>query len=143
MIEENQLETPVEASDKEDQILSDQTSFGLESPLFAPKKKPKSLADMTPEELAAHKRKKLLMAVLVGVGIFLVLVIIMAVMLKRRTPGRVSPEASAEPESSQTLSPLEQKVETLRQDLRQADPTRQDTPFPPVDLTIELDEVKQ
>jgi hypothetical protein len=124
-------------------VTGDQTSFGLESPLFDQPKRRGFVEEMSPEEKARQKKKKIIIGLIAGGVAVFVLLVVIAAMFKPRGLQTTTPEASAEPQTNQELSPLEQKVETLRQELRAADPTREDIPFPPVDLEIELDPIKE
>ncbi len=132
-----------EDNDQDELVTDDQTQFGLESPLFTVPRKSKPESELTPEEITRQKRQRLLIGLGIGLLILLMVLVVVAALMKPRVSKTLTPDASSTPVPHQQLSPLEQKVDTLRKDLRLADPTRQDLPFPPVDLEIQLDTIKK
>lgn len=118
-----------------DQLIdTNQTEFSSVEPLFErPPVDPKTL-----EVKPAPKSQKVLMAVIGAVIVVFILIIILVIVMSRREMlPDILPEPSATP--STQLDPLRQQVHDLRAELEAADPTKQDLPFPPVNLDIFLD----
>lgn len=118
----------------------DQTRFSLEEPIF---ENEVVIQDETPQKIdeqdAKRKKKVVILATIGGfVLLFIALIVVLLVMRGRNgvveetTPETVIP-------IEQDTDPLEQRIDAARSLLREADPTRQDLSFPPVDLDIRLD----
>ncbi len=125
-----------------DEILSNQTQFAQEEPLFEVQKAVQS--QPTYDEVTDSKKKPKLL--IIGGGVFaLVLVLILAlVLLSKPKRIEVTKEVEASPSPKNTINhPLQQRVTNLQQELDLADPSEQSLVFPPVDMTITLDPVKQ
>ncbi len=122
-----------------------QTSFGLENPIFEqpPVHQLKPVAEVQsaqpqPSGPVSHKKK----LILIGSGVTLVLVLlVVALLLVSRQPDGTLPDNFffSPVEVDTTPTALEQRVEALKQELMEADPTKRDYPFPPVDMNIRLD----
>lgn len=77
---------------------------------------------------------------IIAFGAFFFLVIIALVWLSLNQPQSQPEQQIIEtaPGQEQQLSPLEQKIRNLQLQLRQADPTEKETPFPQVEAEIEV-----
>lgn len=116
------------------QIDTNQTEFSAVEPLFEkPPIDPKTL-----EPKPVSKSQKIIFFAIGGVVIFFILITILVVVMSRRQMlPDLLPEPTATP--SAQLDPLRQQVNELRAELDAADPTKQELPFPPVNLDIFLE----
>jgi hypothetical protein len=120
----------------QDQLVdTNQTEFSSVEPLF--EKPPVDPATLVPKP--APKSHRVLMFVIGGVVVVVLLIIVLVVLLSRRQMlPTLLPQPTPTP--STQLDPLRQEVVNLRTELEAADPTKQELPFPPVDLDIFLEQ---
>lgn len=73
--------------------------------------------------------------------VFLLILFIGLIILFSSRSEDVRPQPIAEPTPIpvEELSPLQLQIQRLREQLKEADPTKRDTPFPQVDLDIRID----
>lgn len=114
-------------------VTTDQTAFTFSEPLF---ESPPSLPQAPPEP--GHKPWYLQPKALVVIGLLLFTAVIMALTLMLQSSQSLvetspSPSPSALPRQ---LTQLEQRISEARIQLQAADPTKQEFPFPPVDMGI-------
>lgn len=83
-----------------------------------------------------HKQKKFLALIPV---IFILLVILLAIIILKRP--KPEPELELPPEQvvKEDTGYMIERIRRLQGELKQADPTKTDILFPPVDMAIELD----
>ena len=114
-----------------------QTQFGSDAPIMA--------TPVVIEPPTASKEKppfwqkmpKWLIGLVIVLIVFIVGVWLVA-LTQRSAP--TSEEVVSETETPERqLTPLEERLETARELLRQANPTVQELPFPPVDTTLRID----
>jgi hypothetical protein len=113
-----------------------QTQFVIDEPLMA---KP-----VVPESVVKPKKPPLPKWIWWLVSVLLVL-ITMALFWAWRNSRPLAPseEKTSVSTMQQTLSPLEERLETARQLLKGANPTTQELPFPPLDMNLRIDPVKR
>lgn len=109
---------------------ADQTEFVEESGFLenGPKKK---------FNFQEFKKNKHLLPfyILIGVIAFLVLLLILRLLLSKKAVDETGAPLTQE---SIEVSPLMQRTEELRQELKEDDPTKQSLPFPQVDLKFNI-----
>ncbi len=116
-----------------------QTHFGAEEPLFEPVWQPQPVVTEVAPTSPKNRKKLFLIG---GVAVVIVLVLLTSLMaLSDRSGPLLTETESTPPPSSQTLSPLDTKIKDLKTELKAADPSEQELPFPPVQMTIFLDEL--
>jgi len=121
----------------ETQFNQDQTQFGLQAPILE-----KPIAPTEPVSEMPVKKPLPKWAVALIVALVLVVVLIIAFVISQR-PTQPSGEAMIEEETKiRELTPLEQRLDTARELLRQANPTVQELPFPPIDTTLRIDKAR-
>mgnify|MGYP001236021366 CR=1 FL=1 len=110
----------------------DQTAFVTAQPFLS----------SSPQQLFNFKQLKknrniLPFYILLGVMLLLLALFVIALSSRRE----VAPQAGVTPTPTPmgNISPLQNRVNQLRSDLKAADPTRQLLPFPQVDLEFNLD----
>lgn len=111
-----------------------QTQFTFEEPLF---EAPPSLPKEPDAPLKAwYKRPQTL--IILGVSTLGLLLFALYVASRpQQQSGNEILNLQASP-SPTALSPLEQRVNQLKTELQAADPSKQELPFPPVDMELEL-----
>lgn len=116
-----------------------QTQFSGEEPLLT--KPIKEESDPLKEKTPSFLQTKIGKIALIGGGIFVIILflIIFFVMNKKDAPPIVIEDAVVQ-ESTKELSPLQEKVNLLQEQLEEADPTKQALSFPPVDLDLAITE---
>lgn len=119
----------------------DQTQFSEEEPLFeSPESHPKNIQPsvaVTPP--ANSKHKKMLIIGISIIAIILLIITILALAMGR-PKGEVEESITPSPSPAAiTESEMQSRITKLRSDLKEADPTKQDLTFPPVDLELRLD----
>ncbi len=116
----------------------DQTSFATGSLLY------ESISRPEPEvENSRDKKKNRLKSVLLGVAVlFIVVGLVVAYALIRQNDKQLRmPDKQASDQAQHAkLSPFQKRLNELETDLKQADPSQENLPFPPVDLEINLSE---
>ncbi len=122
-----------------DIFLTNQTQFSIEEPIRE-EKSAESHTDGPHAAIPQKKSKKIVVVIVVVIVIFLLCILLLAASSRKQISGPIAtPEASVTP-SVQQDHPLLGRVNRLRSQLDIADPTKQPLLFPPVDLTIRLDE---
>jgi len=119
-----------------------QTSFGLEKPLFEEPPffaKPALSVNEAEEPKPKNTRQKWL--IIGGITIVALLALLLGVLMLFRTPGtglsdtfNFNPIIENSPPSEMQL-----RVKSLQEELTEADPAKRDYPFPPIDMDIRLD----
>lgn len=125
-----------------DEILTNQTQFAQEEPILEMPPVPK-VAPVVEEETEPKKKPKLLF---IAGGAFAVLMVILLLVVVFSRPKKTEVVEKTEPSPTPKLAidhPLQQRVSNLQQELDAADPSEQTLVFPPIDMTITLDPVKQ
>lgn len=120
----------------------DQTRFATEEPLL---EKPLVVESAVPagEKPPLPSKKSKLKLALIGVGLFIVLFAIILMIIRFLMPADQRPSTQELEEVEQgavVKTELERRVEEVRDELRAADPAKQDLPFPPVNMEIRLDD---
>lgn len=114
----------------------DQTQFIAEEPLY---EKPVPVAN--PQQSEQPSKPKSRLPLFIGAGAVVVLLMIIALALAaRRQPIAQPGEETSSEQVSPAMGPFKQQLSELNQQLQAADPTKEDLPFPPVDMHITLQE---
>lgn len=125
--------------DSQEHIDTNQTRFALEEPLLDQPHSPRS-AQLTSESplvpLPWWKNKKVLLGG--AIAILVVFILMIGLLL---TSGGENPMLLPDPSPSPTTersTEYQQRLKTLQDDLKKADPTQKELPFPPVSADITL-----
>jgi len=113
----------------EDQIFSS-SNVAIPDPVIEEKKEPEKKSN----------KKKILFIVL---GVVFLLLFSLVMLLKMRKKPVKQEDEVVNQKVSEELTPMQQRIESLREDLEVADPTNQDLTFPPVDMGLRLDKVER
>lgn len=125
------------------ETLTNQTTFAEEKTMF-PDTRPPVAAKPDPNAPTSPVKDKRKMYAIVGsVGVLLLVLIVTAVLMSRRTPQVVDNTGIKYTPPTAKTSELQQRVKELQADLDAADPAKVDLPFPPVDLELSLDPPKR
>lgn len=114
-----------------------QTQFSFEEPIF---EDPTIYQEEKPvvEEVPKKSRKKLYL--IIGIGAFaLLLILILFILIRMRGGTQEDDPLRRDPVAPEDLGPLEQRIEESRQLLEDADPTKQDLSYPPINFSLRLD----
>lgn len=113
---------------------SNQTQFTFEEPLFeAPPEVP---TEPTAPQPPWYKRPRNL---ILGGGAVFLLLIVSLTMLSRPVVQQQLTDLTASPTPTPAArGPYDQRLQELQTELQAADPTRQDLPFPPVNMELQL-----
>ena len=119
----------------------DQTQFVAEEPLFEQPVKLTAPHVSKPENSEPKKpsKKRVFMLVTMGLFFFLLLLIVIAAAMRRQTSPLDEGEVIEEEQQEKMIDPFRQRIKDLGAELKAADPTKDDLPFPPVDMDIRLD----
>ena len=124
----------------EPEVAADQIRFGWEKPLF--EKNQVSTLPRTqsnpPSAPSKWYQKPLVLAALALCAVLFLLVMVLLLLRQPEQPTVVN-EPSPSPIANPIADPLKQRIIELRNDLQTADPTRQEYPFPPVSMDLQLD----
>lgn len=121
----------------QDNIINNQTQFSNESLVFEETTKiPTSEKEMS--EVSFIKTKKGILVIAIAVLVFLFLIITTLIILKPKENAVILEEEAQENQIMIDSSPLKQKINDLKLQLNQADPTRQSLSFPPVNMNIKI-----
>ena len=116
----------------------DQSRFAAEEPLFESKHRVEPEAvelELTEAEVAAKKKKKILIYAGSTLGAALLLLLVISSLLpKEVAPTTPTLDPAVVPAIQKT--DLQQRIEVLRSDLRQADPSKQPLLFPPLNYKL-------
>ncbi len=119
-----------------------QTAFGEEEPLFQDGAAPASATMLpgAPTE-GAVKSKLQNPVVFIGgaVAIVIFLLLFIVAFLPREMPQFMGEESPSPTVEAQAPSELDKRLQELENDLKANDPTKQDLPFPPIDMKLFLD----
>ena len=122
---------------KNQPTLLNQTSFSEEEPLLEkPADYDEKLANR--KKFFKTKQEKLLKILIFLFSFFLILIIALYFVFKKPKPVEIE-KPTEKVEQVQSLDPLRKRIKVLSEDLNEADPTKQELPFPPVDLKIRID----
>jgi hypothetical protein len=122
---------------------TDQTQFATDSWLYEANR-PDPAAQSTEPKLPFWKTKQGKPAMIIlGATLVFLLILIAAYYLKPRPEAIVEEEIDEATVAALDLGPLGEKVKLLRQQLKAADPTKEQDPFPPVNLELRLDEAER
>lgn len=116
-----------------------QTQFTWEEPLFEETRGPAPIVAEPTVDLPKKPwyKKPLVLAL----GFFMIVMTLLVISMMMTPPPQedvMAPEASAEPIVSLVSDPLKLKIVQLKAELRAADPTNQELPFPPVSKILQL-----
>lgn len=122
---------------QEELPLTDQTRFTFEKPLF------EDAAVVSAAEPAAEMKRpwfktKKGLAILLSCVVFCILLLVATVFLTRQSDTVVPDQIQVQTLPSPSLTPNQQKISDLREELEEADPAKQEFPFPPVSMEIVL-----
>lgn len=127
----------------------DQTRFSLEEPLFEPMGQiPVDEPEIDPNQepkTPLLRQKKFVIGLIIGVTI-LILVILFGVNAYIEQQKRVKPAETPPPEDiviNENDHPLLQRIMIAQQELKEADPSKQDLTYPSMDYSISIDPVKR
>lgn len=116
----------------------DQTQFVTEEPLYEQSSKavvpPANLDVVTPKP----KRPPLLL-ILGGVALLSMVVAISLIVMRKAAPPTTVPTESIE-QTMPEMDPFKKQLTDLGDQLQAADPTKDELPFPPVDMHIQLED---
>ncbi|MDA1079675.1 MAG: hypothetical protein O2840_03245 [bacterium] len=116
----------------------DQSRFAAEEPLFESTQRVQpdvATVELTETELAAKKKKKVLgYAGLTFGAAILLLLVVSSLLPKSAAPATPDPDPVVSPSLDKTE--LQQRIESIRSDLRQADPSKQPLLFPPLNYKL-------
>ncbi len=126
------------SNSENDPVLTNQTQFGMEKPLF---EEPPSFEDQSAKKTVETKKKKSpLPFILAGVVIFLIMFMLLGIVLMKKNPSLpIDFSASPSPVVSKEVDAYKVRLDELQHDFLQADPSQSTLPFPPVSLSITLD----
>lgn len=115
-----------------------QTQFSFEEPFFEDVTVPVDPKQAAAEAPSQKGSKKLL--IVIGLSGFLVLIfgVLVLVYFSR---GKQIDEQQEEKlvEQTTTSNPFQERITTAREELKDADPTKQDLSYPPIDMVLRLD----
>lgn len=123
--------------------IPNQTNFSYEKPLFEkPSEFQPEVDESAPKKPWFRTRKGIVILV---VGVLVVLFLLIAVLAifapEDMTPGQETPLVTPSPQV--VLSPTQQRIKDLQEELEAADPAKQEFPFPPVDMEMKLPDPNQ
>jgi hypothetical protein len=119
----------------EERYNQNQTQFAVEEPLMELPVEPPAAPQ--PETPAKKTLPKWLLPV--AAGVLVLFLIILAIAARNRTQGPMENEPKPPATAAPVLSPMEQRLEATKALLRDANPTIQDLPFPPLDMKLKID----
>jgi hypothetical protein len=116
-----------------------QTQFSAEEPIFEqpPTNEAGAVKKSTLSLTALKKLPKWSWLVIGLISLLLILAIIAALMKPDENP--VPTAEPVQVKLAPELTPFEQRLESAQQLLREANPTTEDFPFPPVDMELRID----
>lgn len=124
---------------------ANQTEFAGKTPIL-------EMADSLPspevvvvDEKAAAKAKRTKLA-LVAVVFSVLVFMLLLLLIKQALPKMAAPSPEETPDvvnQTKTLDPLLEEIYLISDDLRAADPSVEETIFPPVDMGLRLDPAKR
>lgn len=82
------------------------------------------------------KKKKI---IIISVVVLVLLLIILFIKLNSRKKPVVETEEEQQAQEVKDLGPIEQRIKNAKDDLKIADPSRQDLTYPPVDFKLRID----
>lgn len=118
-----------------------QTEFTFEEPLFQKRGGEPSVASpMSPvAEAPVKKKPTLILIVALVAGLLLLVIGLLAIAAPAPTEQQRQVQASPAASLDPVANPLRQRLNTLDDQLKQADPARPPLTFPPVEMVIELE----
>lgn len=117
----------------------DQTAFSAEQPAL---QDPELTFDQMEKQAnklkkkPIYKQKKFIVVIPL---IFIVLVIVLLLLLPKKPEPPEEEELVLPPSQEQTSNYMVERIRRLQAELKEADPTKTDILFPPVDMKLELD----
>lgn len=117
----------------------DQTTFSGEQPFYQdPELTSAQIEKSTkpPNKKPWSKKKKVIVAIPL---LFVLMVVVLIILMPKKPNQEKEPEPTLPPAENQDQSYMVERIRRLQKELKQADPTRTDVLFPPVDMAIELD----
>lgn len=116
-------------------LTTDQTEFTFAEPLFESPPTLSEKKDGPPQKPWYRKPKIVLVVALLALLAFLIVATMVAQPADPMLEGTPTPTPSALPRE---LSALEQRIQEAMTQLQAADPTKQEFPFPPVDMELNV-----
>lgn len=113
-----------------------QTQFSVDEPILA------QPAPIVPDPAATPvppKPKSKRLWLIIGGGVVLFFLLLMLILRGSNTPTPTD-ETTTPAAEQRPLTPLELRLETAKALLRDANPITQDLPFPPIDMTLRIDD---
>lgn len=121
-----------------------QTVFASQEPVFQqPEQLPVDPQEQEKMQQAQRKRKKLFLALGGLLFLLLVLLIVAGSMRRRQMSGTQTPTPTPETQESTTLTPLQQAIQNSQSVIKNADPTVNEYPFPPINFGMTLQPPKR
>jgi len=123
----------------------DQTKFSVEQPLFeqiGALPEPEFVEqDVKPPLL---KRRKVVIGLVIGITLLVLLILLLINTIINRSKLVAVPEASPTIEETRKVEvgPLLKRVEVVREELKEADPTKNELVFPTLDYSLRIDPKK-
>lgn len=127
-----------------EEAASNQTRFGEEEPLFERSSLPPVPADemaAAPKHIPLWRQKKVFVVGAIFVVLFMILSLISLSQPQRGIQQILQVQTTPSPRPQQTA--LQTRLTEVKQDLNNADPSKLDLPYPPIDKTIEIDQPAQ
>ncbi len=118
-----------------------QTQFMAEEQIFADNNVMMPDPVVEVKEKPSKKSKKKI-AIIVGLVIFFLLLILLLLLKMKKKPIKQTEDLVKEVVNEE-LTPMQEKIKDLQDDLEVADPSNQNLTFPPVDLELRLDKVER
>jgi hypothetical protein len=120
------------------EVSSNQTQFSTEEPLFENASLPSSSQKIAPETSSPKKPNPLFFLV-VGLLFFIIVLLLIVLLLPQKNLPKLMVQPTPSPVSTAKQTELQQRVNEINTDLKNADPTKVDLLFPPVDMSLNLD----
>jgi len=117
----------------------DQTTFSGEQPFYQnPELTAAQMENLAkpPDKKPWFKKKKVIVAIPL---LFIFLIVALIVLMPKKPNQEKEPEPTPPPVENQDPNYMVERIRRLQKELKQADPTKTDVLFPPVDMAIELD----
>ena len=120
-------------------VITNQTDFSGSQPM---RQRPEAITTPPPfsendqNQRPWYKTKKVFLAVIPGLLLLLILVVAL-IPRKEQLPDSMEPTPT--PAVEQTNDPMLLRTQRLQAELQEADPSKTDILFPPIDMELELD----
>jgi hypothetical protein len=137
------MKTPINTEETTlESVDSNQTFFSSEEPLFEKNALPVDPAMASATGPTPRKKPPILFLALGALGVVMVIVIVAAVMLPQPVRQQLMAQPSPTPVSTAELNDQQRRIQELQGDLRLADPTQLDLPFPQVRMGLTIQQEK-